>query len=169
MVGRSRHGKGPATERVLARWRAAGLRVGGFEQRVLADGFELVDLLEGERCTLASRTTDSPDICDFAFAETAIALGRSWIARAAAARADVLLLEVGKLEARGEVHWPAVLDALRGPQALVVLRVRPDVLFAVADKLVDPVEGLELPADEVEIDRFADATTEIALAQRARL
>lgn len=166
IVGRTEHGKHEATLGVMEGLRAGGFRVGGALQVRAASAppkgttdeappegawaYDLLDLATGARIPVA-KWSRQPEICDYRFEREALERGRSWVL---APGLDAVLLEVGHLEARGEGHWPAVLAVLSGPPRLVLLRVRPDVLFQVTERLPAPVAGLELPVLRAALDGF---------------
>lgn len=154
IVGRTEHGKRDALQYLLSALRGRGRSVAGLLQEETAEGgLELVDLATHERAALARHDERSPDICSFAFDAAIIELGRRWVARS---KGEIVLLELGKLEARGQGHWPAARDVLAGDHRLALFAVRPDVLFDVAYQLEDPVAGLELPAERGQLDAFIE-------------
>lgn len=155
IVGRG-EGKRAALRAVVGGLRARGLRVGGLLQQPTGDGgLLLVNIEHGAQIALARRDERTPDICDLSFDGRAFAQGRRWIAES---DAEVVLLEIGKLEARGQAHWASAADVLHGDRRrLALLCIRPDKLFDIAYELPDPSAGLELPASDGELARFVDA------------
>jgi hypothetical protein len=155
IVGRGED-KRVALRAVVDGLRARGLRVGGLLQQPTGDGgLLLVNVEHGAQVTLACRDERTPDICDLSFDSGAFAQGRRWIAES---DAEVVMLEIGKLEARGQAHWASATDVLHGDRRrLALLCIRPDKLFDVAYELPDPSAGLELPASDGEVARFVDA------------
>ncbi len=162
ITGERGEGKTSLALRLIARLRAAGLRVEGFVQRALDDadgaraGYDLVRLANEESAPLARRGTDPhgtrPTVCHYVFEPGVFARGCTWL-REDAARAEVLLLdEVGRLEAGGRGHAEAIRLALGlPPPKVVVLSVRAEMLFAVVQRFlgddpVEPVAALEAPA-----------------------
>lgn len=132
-------------------------RVAGFLQVPLEEagervGYDLVELNRGARVPFA-RESDAPRICNWAFAPEAFAAAHRWVVEE---EADVSMLEVGRIEAAEDGHWPAVLSALRVPGRTVVLGIRPAVLASIALRLPDPVDALELPAGGAQISAFVD-------------
>jgi hypothetical protein len=111
----------PAVLRELCgRLRERGLRVGGFVQPDARDrdgelaGWDLENLASGARSALARRSVD-PVLCDYAFDSEAFARARRWLE---ASGDDIFIVHaVGKLEAAGRGHWPALEAALANPAA----------------------------------------------------
>jgi nucleoside-triphosphatase THEP1 len=121
---------------------AAGRRVGGIVQPALHEGgarvgYELLDVATGARRPLARRTgTPQEHGCGFAFAPDAFA----WAAArldAAHRDGDVLVAdELGRLEAAGHGHLPALVAPVAPDRTrLWLLGVRQDVLGMVAARL----------------------------------
>lgn len=164
IVGRTGDGRRDVTDAVVEHLRSAGLRVGGFVQRAVTEGdepvgWDAVDLAAGRRCRVA-RAGPDPELCEWCFDAEGIGTCRSW---ATAPDLDVVLLEAGPLEARGQGHWPTLRAVLDGPPRLAVVGVRPSALAAVALALPDPVAGIELPEGPEAVEAFA---REIVLAAR---
>ncbi len=162
VVGGARDGRDAALDALVARWRAAGLAIGGFRPR---DGVELdergkviylylEDLGSGTRVPLAHTDPTSPDVCSYRFDPEAFVAAARWCAPEG--RDLVVLGGLGPLEAAGRGHAPLVrtlIDARQSP--LAVLVIRRDALAAIALGLPDPVAALELPADEAAVSSFA--------------
>lgn len=132
-----------------------GVGVGGFiqtplEQGVERVGYDVVSMASGEHVALARGSSSSPEMCNWAFADSGFARARDW---ALEGPHGVAFLEAGRLEAAERGHWPAILDSLR-TRPLTVLGIRRTVLSAVALRLPDPVDALELPSSRDEAERF---------------
>jgi hypothetical protein len=74
--------------------------------------------------------------------------------------------EMGRVEAMGGGHWPAVMEAMRKRKGVWVLSLRRDCLVRFTFRLGQDIDLLELPAKEPErlqwIDRVAQARAEAA-------
>lgn len=165
LVGRAEDGRREATAAVVEALRAEGLRVGGFvQQRVLEGdevvGWDAVDLAGGSRCPVA-RTGPDPHLCEWRFDAEGIEACRRW---ATAPDLDVVVLEAGPLEARGEGHWDTLQEILRSPGRVALVGLRPSALAAVALALPDPIAGLELPGTPEETAELANAIAREARA-----
>lgn len=153
LVGRGSDGRDEAVEDIVAGLRRAGLSVGGLAQQRCGDGYEVVDLASGARCAVAY-TSPTPEMCDLAFRHEVFDDLRHQMATQ---RYDVVIMPVGRLEARGAGHWPNIRDRLDDEDTLVILCLRPMILAAVALDLPDPIEALELPAPGDRIAAFTAA------------
>lgn len=146
---------------LVARLRAAGVRVGGVLQEGLQgpddqrDGYVARELAGDARATVGRKARAGDDaradaqlVCSYAFDANALATARAWIERDAASCELVIVDEVSKLEVARGGHHDAVLAALAGP-ALPLLSVRADQLFAVMERfgLGEPVASFELGPD----------------------
>ncbi len=157
IVGWGQQGRGDVTQRVIDGLRAKGRRLGGCLQLCLGEGdeilgYDLVDLDDGTRFALARPSTD-PEVCNWGFDYTVFAeIQRRVIERAY----DIVVLELGPIEARGKGHWETVQRLLAADGRMVVLCIRPRVLARIALDLPDPAAGLELPATDAEIARFVE-------------
>lgn len=167
IVGARESGRHTLTRALSRALSARALSVRGFLQVPVVDehgateGYDLLDIAGGDRLPLA-RPSASPRICGWGFAEDAFRAARTWCAMPS----DVVVLEVGRIEAAEDGHWPAVLAALRGPPRLVVVGIRPAVLAAIALRLPDPSDAIELPTEELAQQAFVDRVAELA-ARRA--
>jgi len=169
IVGTRDQGRRQVLDSVLEALRQAGLRLGGVVQEtILRDGeragFDVVDLASGQRRPLAREAPD-PQLCTWGFDGETFAQVRRWID---AEPCDVVTLSLGSLEAAGQGYWPTVLANLDGPPRLLLLEIRPNVLSAVALRLPDPEDGVELPAGEDEVAEFASRVAEAARAVAKR-
>ncbi|MDH5490399.1 MAG: DUF2478 domain-containing protein [Myxococcales bacterium] len=166
LVGRREQGRSTITEQVIARLRGKGLRVGGFVQRPVGGGPDAPDAYEavqlgGEARVIVASHRGEPEICDWAFDAEAFRRCRSWVLAAA----DVVVMELGPLEASGKGHWPAVLELLEaagGGRKVALLTLRPQIVARVGLELPDPSAGLELPAEPPELDDFVEAIAALA-------
>lgn len=156
LVGRGDMGKIAAQGAIVEAARGAGLRLGGALQvpvdidGVLA-GYDVVDLATGARRALA-RVSSEPELCDWGFDAQTFAAVREWVV---ADDYDLMLMELGILEANGGGHWGAAVAAFGRSSGLVVLTLRPRSLAAIGLRLPDPFAGLELPAEPDELTVFA--------------
>ncbi|MFH1467962.1 MAG: nucleoside-triphosphatase [Pseudomonadota bacterium] len=157
-------GKTTAVDRLAGALRVRGLTVGGILQRPLEGlgrraGYDLVDIATEETLPFARRRpTVGGGHGAFAFDEA----GWPWAAaRIQAARrgADVLLVdEIGRLEAAGSGHLPALLAPVPGERARAwVLAVRDLAVPAVIEALGPPAARVEAPVGEEEIGQLAGA------------
>lgn len=156
VIGKLKTGRGPVFETLFEQLRAAGVRIGGLYQLPQDDGgYDLQDLLTGETTPLA-RVSTQPDMCEFAFDDAAFAQGAEWVAaqRASTPKVDLYCFPVGRFEARGKGHWPAVSATLDAGAPCLLIMPR-NVLAAVALDLPDPASYLELPADTAQAVAFA--------------
>jgi nucleoside-triphosphatase THEP1 len=141
-----------------------GLRVGGVLQVAVQDGdlrvgYDLLDVATGEEFAFARRRSSYRSAgLSFTFDPQ----GWEWAAlriQHAAAQADVVVVdELGKLEARGSGHLPALRSALAAPSAATwFLAVRDLALERVAAELgpLDQVFYLEIAAGERLVERLA--------------
>ncbi len=165
LVGPRGAGRGGIARRLEAALEDAELRVGGFRQESVgtpgrrhSGGYDLVRVGSEERVPLARKSAE-PELCDWAFAAESFERARGWLQEPC----DVHFATAGRLEAAGRGHWPAIARAAQRP-GLLVLSLRPGVLAAIALRLPDPEDALELPAGEPEISGFILRT--VALARR---
>ena len=147
LTGHRQDGRSEALREAVSRLQAAGLEVGGFVQEPVVRagetvGWDAVALRDGSRCALA-RPSATPELCNWAFSSTALGRCRDWVL---APRAQVVVVELGRLEAQGRGHWSALMQLLQGPPRGALLSIRRSPLAAIALQLPDPVAGLELPA-----------------------
>ena len=167
VVGHSRTGKEDALREVVAGLSAAGRRVAGFiqvrlvrEDRVYA--YDVEDTAGERRLRIAEAGKD-PEVCDYGFVPEAFQQARKWTL---GEDAEVVLVEVGKLEAGGQGHWPTFEAALNGPPRVVIAAIRPDLLASFVLRLADPFAALETPANPDDVQRFvktiAERTTALA-------
>ncbi|MCC6215711.1 MAG: DUF2478 domain-containing protein [Polyangiaceae bacterium] len=172
-------GKSGTASRVAAALAARGVRVGGVIQDAVEEGGERVGYVAtrvdapATRLTLARRGAPPEGtrsgavhtVCSFAFDGDAFAAVRGWLRDGAGRHEVVIVDEVSKLEVSGEGHHAAIEDALGG-DALVVLVVRADHLFAVVERyrLEDAVATLDA-GDDAGLPAFVDA---VAAAVSAR-
>jgi len=114
-------------------------------------GYDVRDPSTDRREALA-RLSDDADLCNWGFVEVGWQTARRW---ALEEPGDVCFIEAGRREAAEQGHWPTVLDAL-DVQPLTVLSVRPTVLASIALRLPDPIDGIELPAADSEVEDFLE-------------
>jgi nucleoside-triphosphatase THEP1 len=163
IVGSRSDGRHEVLGRLHGALRSAGVPFTGFLQEPRDEeggrrlGYDLVDVATGERRALA-RESREPRMCSWGFDPDAFALARRWVERDAA----VSVLELGRLEAAEDGHWPAALSVLSRPGRLVVLGIRASVLAPIAVRLPDPEDAVELPASPREIDHFIERVVSLA-------
>lgn len=163
IVGRGKARRREIAADVFQALRERGLRVGGFVHRPIRDeegekvGYDVIDLASGASVHLAHRSRD-PDICEWGFHHEAFERARAW---ATGGALDVVVVEVGVVEARKKGHWPTIEAVLDGPPAVVLMCIRPRALTEVALRLPDPAAGLELPGGPDDVATFIEDVTEI--------
>ncbi|MGM0578191.1 MAG: DUF2478 domain-containing protein [Myxococcota bacterium] len=163
IVGRGEEGRREVCRAVVDGLRRRGLRVGGALQEPAIRGgrergFDLVDLDTGERVPLA-RVSGDPDLCDFAFEADGFEQGRAW----SSGDQPVVVVEAGKHEASGRGHWPTIRDIVEGPPRVLILLLRRHALVDIALRLSEPVDGLELPAeDDARVEAFVERVAQAA-------
>ncbi|MCC7385172.1 MAG: DUF2478 domain-containing protein [Deltaproteobacteria bacterium] len=146
-----------------------GSRVGGFVQHVvdpetrarvlqrLSDGAEIP---LGRRGQVRDPTLEEVH-CSFVFERRAFEVARAWLIEDAGT-ADVLVIdELGKVESAREGHFETAAWALASDlPAVVLLSVRGDQLFALADALGldrDAVAILDATAPDPNLGAFVEA------------
>ena len=154
IVGRREDGRERVTLRLWQRLAGRGLRVVGFVQdpvHVEGEhiGYDVWNPSTDDRAPLA-RISEDAELCNWGFEELGWEAARRWSLRDPG---DVCFIEAGRREAAQRGHWQTLVDALVA-QPLSVLSIRPSVLASIAFRLPDPVDAIELPADEAEIDAF---------------
>jgi nucleoside-triphosphatase THEP1 len=164
VVGAPGSGKTTLVGTVLSGLRARGLVVGGVTQPAIVEegarvGYLLRDASTGEERPFARRRTrPAREQPGFSFDDE----GWSWAERRvqqASGAADVLVVdELGRLEARGEGHLPALLQrrAEEARARVALVAVRADCADAIRERL--GAFDLELPsgADAAIVERFID-------------
>lgn len=168
IVGRAGSEKGELARRVIDALLAAGLQVGGFVQKSVADaagetlGWDVERIDRSERCVLA-RTSPEPTLCSYAFEAEGFARAADWSRQPA----DVVVVGgVGKIEAARGGHWPLLEGLILDPDAPhVIACVRDSCLATVALALPDPVAHVTSPCDAAELSSFAQ---EVAVACASR-
>ncbi len=157
IVGRGAHGKREAAQTIVEKLRGKGLRVGGvLTSRMKTDecnSYELVDQRSGSRIALAEPGPD-PDICDLRFHPEAFERADAWCR---APDLDVVIIELGKLEAKNRGFWQTFEKLMHGPPRLVLTLVRPEVLADIGLRLPDPISWLDLTEQPTDIDTFVES------------
>lgn len=137
-----------------------GFTVGGFVQEPVRDndgtilGWDIVRLLDGETCPLA-RISHEPHLCSYSFDEAAFHTAAGWVSEP---ELDVVVVDgVGKLEAAGTGHYPALSSRVLAPDAPhVIACIRDTSLATIVLGLPDPIASLEVPASAELTQRFVD-------------
>lgn len=137
-----------------------GFRVGGFVQEAVRDddgsiiGWDVVRLLDGRSHTLA-RVSNEPHLCSWRFDERGFHAAASWLSEPGL---DVVVVDsVGKLEAAGTGHYPALSARILAPDAPhVIACIRDTSLATIVLGLPDPIASLELPASPDVTQHFVD-------------
>jgi nucleoside-triphosphatase THEP1 len=160
IVGWGEQGREATTRRVVEALRSQGKRVGGcLQDKVIENdeivGYDLIDLDGGERHALA-RPSEDPELCNWGFRHEVFDRIRK---RVVDSDYDVVVLELGPIEARGRGHWPTVEALLDRDGSLPLLCIRPRSLSRIALELPDPVAGIELPASDGEFEDFVAELT----------
>ena len=154
IVGRGPEGRNEMISDIAQRLRADGLSVRGFTHEGVEEssgpGIDAVELFGVERAAIA-RTSPHPDICNYLFQPAGFEAVDRWCGE----DGDVLFMEIGRLEAKGEGYWPTVTRRFVGPRTLLVLSIRPHVLASIALDLPDPAAFIELPYDGEQAAVFA--------------
>jgi nucleoside-triphosphatase THEP1 len=164
----ARAGSAPVVQ-MVERLRGRGLRVGGFLQvpcgphdRIL--GYDLVRLGKSDRIPIADRVAaipgDGKAFCKLSFRTESLAVAFQWL-RDDARAADVLLIDgVGKLEGKGQGHFPALRWAREIERPLVVLvSLRADLIPSLRKKLGLPgliLEGVTPQHADPWLDQIHD-------------
>ena len=149
LTGGRETGKSSALAAFVVKVEKMGWRVGGVLQPAVHEGgerigYDLLDVADGQRFPFArKKVVVGPGELSYAFDARGWTWARGRIRRARRT-ADLLVVDVlGKLEARGEGHMPALTPPReRGERALVwVLAVR-DVALPSVQRQVGPAEAV---------------------------
>ncbi len=163
VVGPPRSGKTTLLTRLTGRLRARGLRVGGITQPTvdessLPEGYRLRAVATGEERPFARRRAKaSAQELGFSFDEAAWSWARQRIRQDRTEMEVVVVDELGKLEARGEGHLPALLEDLEAERrGVLVLGVRADCASAIQARLGTFLLTVAPTSDPAGPDRLAD-------------
>lgn len=146
-------GKSTLLRRLADEARSQNIAVGGFSQQRTESGdrviYELVRV-SGERAKLGERGGGK----DFRFEENAFAVARSWLQEDARSAKLFFIDELGKLEAEGGGHVPALQELLAArPDAIIVAVIRKEKLPVIREFFPfdnDHLFDLDERADQVE-------------------
>jgi nucleoside-triphosphatase THEP1 len=160
IVGGAGTEKGRAARKLAALLEARGLRVAGFVQNDVSDdagetlGWDIASVTEPERVGVLARISQDPDLCGYKFEQAGFELARALSDQPA----DVVVIGgVGKLEAAERGHWPLLRGLIdRADSPHVVACIRDTSLSAIALALPDPLDYVELPCDDAELERLAE-------------
>jgi len=159
LVGKGKLGRSAKALELAEVLKGRGLSVGGLvHQRRDDRGHDAIHLGTGERTTLTT-VSQTPDVCEYAFAPGVFETCRQWLL---APPAQVTFVELGRVEGQRKGHWDATMELMSGPSTLVVALLRPSALSAVALGLPDPADFAELPLEGEALTRFADAIAQLA-------
>lgn len=150
IIGGIRANKGGYAWRIGQALAYRGFSVGGFVQEAQRDddgtivGWDVVRLFDGVSHPLA-RVSHEPHLCSWQFADEGFRAAASWLS---APGLDVVVVDsVGKLEAAGTGHYPALSSMILAPDAPhVIACIRDTSLATIVLGLPDPVASLEVPA-----------------------
>lgn len=179
--GEKGHNKSALALELVERLKAEGVRAAGFVQLRHYDesgekGYQLLRLATGERLVLARggvapRDASQEAFCSYAFDNDAFARAHRWLQEDLPAAPLVVLDDISKLEVQGKGHAAALASALAQPDKVVLVCARASQLFYVVENFGlgdEPVDALELPADEEAQARFVARLAE-ACQSLARL
>jgi nucleoside-triphosphatase THEP1 len=160
IVGKPGTEKGQAARKLAALLEARGLAVTGFVQDDVSDpegktvGWDISSVTGPTQRGILAREAAEADLCGYKFEASGFALAE----RLSQGAADVVIVGgVGKLEAAEQGHWPLLKSLIeREPGAHVVACIRDTCLSAVALALPDPLDYVELPCDDAELERLAE-------------
>lgn len=152
LTGPRGSGKTSSVRAVVENLQAAGHRVGGILQPAWPvsgqrQGYDVLDVATGESRPLARRRdTVGRQGLGFRFDAAAFAWAQERLL-AGAAGADVLVVdELGRLEATGDGHVPALRQVLETDRRIVIVAaVRADVHDEVAQQVGEPTLDLPCP------------------------
>jgi nucleoside-triphosphatase THEP1 len=139
-------GKTTFLERALPLWAGRGLELRGFLSPAVSDasgaqGYDLVEIGTGRRLPYLRREgePDAERIGPYAFVAATLERARS-ILRGAGPPGGVLVVdEVGPCELRGGGIWPALSEALRRTDTILLLVAREEILPELAAALAPAV------------------------------
>lgn len=157
-------GKSTLLRRIADAARSAGIAVGGFSQERVDSGETIAyDLVRwnGERVKIGERSGDST----FRFEDSVFDAAREWLREDALSARLFLMDELGKREAAGGGHVPALQELLASrPDTVIVAVIRKDKLTEI--KELFPVEEenvLDVEADGGRKEEFLQKIIETAL------
>lgn len=138
VVGPPGSGKTTQIMDIIRRLREAGVGVGGiiqpaFPSKGVRSGYSVLDITTGEESSLCHR--DSPDQ-SFQFTPGCWAWARERIVEACHGAQVIIVDELGRLEARGEGHMPALIAGMENSAvSVLLLSVREDCAAAIAHQV----------------------------------
>lgn len=165
IIGSIRANKGGYAWRIAQALAHRGFQVGGFVQEPLREsdgtviGWDLVRLLDRETHPLA-RVSHEPHLCSWRFDERGFHAAASWLSEPGL---DVVVIDsVGKLEAAGTGHYPALSAHVLAPDGPhVIACIRDTSLATIVLGLPDPIASLEVPASTAATQQFVDSLDEL--------
>jgi nucleoside-triphosphatase THEP1 len=141
-------GKTTFLESSVPVWIGRGLACRGFLSPAVMDvngakGYDLVEIETGRRRPYLRREGEpaAERIGPYVFVPAALERARS-IIRDAGSRQVLVVDEVGPLELRGGGVWPALRDALRRPDGMILLVAREEILAGLATALAPAVPAV---------------------------
>lgn len=140
IVGKKRSGKTTHLQKLVEELRQKGVSVGGILQPAsdgssMPEHYGIEDIKTKERRIIAYQKK-TPEGIVFGFNEESFAFAREKILDAARTCDVVFIDEFGRLESKGEGHFPAFTESLKDASALAyVISVREDVLETIKTNL----------------------------------
>ncbi|CCZ22442.1 nucleoside-triphosphatase THEP1 [Acetobacter sp. CAG:977] len=141
VCGEKRSGKTTKALNLVQQIKEAGLKIGGILQPSFGDpvnpnGYDVMDAETGERKILAIKSNRAQNGCKFDFNQSAWEWANERILDARK-NADILVVdEIGKMEACGKGHLPALTAPLKNESALAwILCMRKEVADTVRPQL----------------------------------
>ena len=176
VIGPPGSGKTTLLGKLVAELAGRGVGVGGVLQPAQREdrrtlGYALRALPGGEEQPLArARATAPAGGLGFEFDPAAWTWARSRIGEARRGSPIVVVDELGKLEAAGQGHMPALLEEISGESpGVLLLAVRADCAGAVAERLGGFGLSIRADAEPLAVDAFAARLADEALGrQRAQ-
>jgi len=164
-TGKKHSGKTTAAAKLAQTARAEGFVVAGLlapsthcNGRLI--GYDILDLRNKSRASLAQRKTDGSKTEGFIFIADGLKLGRNALSPAAAESADIIIIdEFGPLELRGD-GWRRNVDSLLAlSNALILLVVRRELAHRVQELYAGVPSRILLAIEPESIDKVITCLT----------